>query len=251
MHTVCDEHSSHSFKSDGWPAHRPRVQEVISDQQKKYQQTELWGHQHVNAQGLLHAHRVGTVHTACLALSNQADDAEVVLRIEKRVRQGLLSLMAENGNACTTYAYHGPTPGFSEKKCCLLESKWKMKYDLLASLICFIMVSVSGMRSTPFKCEWCSLELEQRVVCTMHMCTFDAQLKSASACYSILVSNTCIKRIFLRCLYRSKYKQPMMMPVQMDYWWSLKQRGLITRTAFLYASCICELGICMRLNSIV
>jgi len=53
MHAVCDEHGSHSFKSDGWPARRPRVQEVISDQEKEYQQTELEGHQHVNARGIL------------------------------------------------------------------------------------------------------------------------------------------------------------------------------------------------------
>jgi len=53
MHAVCDEHGSHSFKSDGWPARRPRVQEVISNEEKKYQQTELGGHQHVNARGIL------------------------------------------------------------------------------------------------------------------------------------------------------------------------------------------------------
>jgi len=80
----------------------------------------------------LHSKRHPTVHTACLALSNWADDAGVVLRIEKRARQGLPSLMAENGNACTTYAYLG---------------------KLFASLFHVIMVSVSALRSAPFKCE--------------------------------------------------------------------------------------------------
>jgi hypothetical protein len=37
---------------------------------------------------------------------------QAILRIEKRSRQELPSLMAENGNACTTYAYLSPTPVF-------------------------------------------------------------------------------------------------------------------------------------------
>jgi len=59
------------------------------------------------------AHHVGTVHTVCLSNFSRADDAKVILRIEKRARLGLPSLMAENGNACTTYACLGPNPRFS------------------------------------------------------------------------------------------------------------------------------------------
>jgi len=88
----------------------------------------------LNALGIL-AHYVSTVHTACLALLNQANNAEVVLRIEKWARQGLPSMMAENGNAWMTHAYHSTV------------------VQLLASLLCFIMVSVSALRSTPLKCE--------------------------------------------------------------------------------------------------
>jgi len=90
------------------------MQEVISDQEKEYRQNSEAINMRMHGV-FLHTHRVGTVHSACLALSNfrRADNAEVVLRIEKRVQQGLPSLMAENGNACTTYAYLGPTPGFS------------------------------------------------------------------------------------------------------------------------------------------
>jgi len=51
---------------------------------------------------------------------------------------------------------------------------------------------------------------------TIHMCSYDAQLKSAQAYCLILVFNTSTRRIFLRCLHRSKYEQPMMVPVQMD-----------------------------------
>ena len=59
----------------------------------------------------MHAHGVGSVHTACLALldhSYQTDDTNLILRIAN----GPDSKMAENGNACTTCAYLSPTPGF-------------------------------------------------------------------------------------------------------------------------------------------
>jgi len=87
MHAVCDEHSSHLFNSDGWPAQRQRVQEVISDQENEYQQAELRGHQHVNARGILA--RTPCLHSphSVLVLSNEADDAKVGLRLEKRIRQ--------------------------------------------------------------------------------------------------------------------------------------------------------------------
>ena len=35
MHAVCDEHGSHSFKSDGLPAHRPWTHEVMSTRRQK------------------------------------------------------------------------------------------------------------------------------------------------------------------------------------------------------------------------
>ena len=113
MHAVCDEYGSHSFKSDGWLARRPRVQEVISDQEKEYQQIELGGHQHVNARGILA--RTPCRHcphsVPCPFESGRRRRGGFEDR--KAARQGLPSLMAENGNACTTYAYCGPTPGFS------------------------------------------------------------------------------------------------------------------------------------------
>ena len=55
------------------------------DEEKENQRAELGGPQHLNAHGILHAHRVGTVHTACLALSDhscQTDDTNLILRIE-------------------------------------------------------------------------------------------------------------------------------------------------------------------------
>ena len=63
----------------------------------------------------LHAHGVGSVHTACLVLldhSCQTDDANLILLDCKRARQKLSSLMTENVNAFTTCAYLSPTPGF-------------------------------------------------------------------------------------------------------------------------------------------
>ena len=44
--------------------------------------------------------------------SSGANDVKVILGIEKRCRQQLLSLMAENGNTCMTSEYLSPTPGF-------------------------------------------------------------------------------------------------------------------------------------------
>jgi len=35
IHAVCDEHNSHSFKSDGLPAHRPWMHEVMSTRRQK------------------------------------------------------------------------------------------------------------------------------------------------------------------------------------------------------------------------
>ena len=71
MYAVYDEHGSHSFKSDGWPARRPRMQEVISDQEKEYRQNSEAINMRMHGV-FLHTHRVGTVHTARLALSDHS-----------------------------------------------------------------------------------------------------------------------------------------------------------------------------------
>jgi len=65
---------------------------------------------------------------------------------------------------------------------------------------------------------------------TMHICTFCAWLNLAKVCGSVLVWNTCTTCIFLRCLHRSKYKQPIRW---MDYWWSLKERELKKYTVYV------------------
>jgi len=43
---------------------------------------------------------------------SSADDVKVLVGIERRCQQELLSLMAKNGNACMTSEYLSPTPGF-------------------------------------------------------------------------------------------------------------------------------------------
>jgi len=63
----------------------------------------------------LHAHGVGSVHTACLALldhSCQTNDTNPDFEDRQQPRQKLPSLMAENGNTCTTCAYLSRTHGF-------------------------------------------------------------------------------------------------------------------------------------------
>jgi len=53
-----------------------------------------------------HANRVGTVHTAYSGPFNflqGANTADVILGIQKKDRQESRSVMAENGNVCTTY----------------------------------------------------------------------------------------------------------------------------------------------------
>ena len=45
-------------------------------------------------------------------LSSGANDTKVILGIEKCWQQELLSLMAENRNACMTSEHLNPTPGF-------------------------------------------------------------------------------------------------------------------------------------------
>ena len=55
------------------------------DEDTENTRTELGGHQHLNASVVfLHAHGVGSVHMACVVLSDpscQTDDANLILRI--------------------------------------------------------------------------------------------------------------------------------------------------------------------------
>ena len=80
MHVVCDEHGSHSFKSEGLPAHRPWMYEVMSTRRQKISEQNL---EVINIRMhvvFLHAHGVGS----CLVLldpSCQTDDANLILRI--------------------------------------------------------------------------------------------------------------------------------------------------------------------------
>jgi len=114
MHAVCDEHSSHSFKSDGSPEKRPWMQEVISDKEKENRRVELGGHQHLNARGILARtpcrHCPHSVPCSFGFLSDRRRQPDFEDR--KRTRQEIPSLMAENGNSCTTCAYLSPTLGF-------------------------------------------------------------------------------------------------------------------------------------------
>ena len=125
----------------------------------------------------------------------------------KRARQKLPSLMAENGNACTTCAYLSPTPGF-------------LAPFYYCQCLCPFGQRCSNTNDGRLSKWWC--------LHTMNICTFCAWLNPAQACGSVLVRNTCTTCI-LRRLHRSKYEQRIR---RMDYWWSLKERALKTYTVF-------------------
>ena len=85
------------------------------DEETQNQRTELGGHQHLNARGILARTRcrhcpqsVPCPFGSFLSDRWRQSDFED----HKRAQQKLPWLMAENGNACTTYAYLSPTPGF-------------------------------------------------------------------------------------------------------------------------------------------
>jgi hypothetical protein len=86
------------------------------DEETGIQRAELGGHQHLNAGGILARTRCrhcphGVPCPFGSFLSDRLRQSDFEDR--KRARQKLPSLMAENGNACTTCAYLSPTPGFS------------------------------------------------------------------------------------------------------------------------------------------
>ena len=69
----------------------------------------------MNAWGILASRRCGgTTHIVPPDFSNprRAPMIKVILGIKQRCQQELLSLMAENGNACMTSEYLSPTSGF-------------------------------------------------------------------------------------------------------------------------------------------
>jgi len=120
--------------------------------------------------------------------------------------------------------------------------------QLLASLLHFIIASVSAITVSAVQIQMMDRLNEEWSLHTMYICTFCAWLKPAKVCGSVLVWNTCTTCIFLRHLHRSKYEQPIR---RMDYWWSLKERALKIYTSFLHALCISDISICMCLNYIV
>jgi len=114
MHTVCDEHSHYSFKwvtiaqtRDAGTDFRQGTR-IAADRTWGPSKSEcmrhsckqtVWGHHPQRAPGLF-------------KFSSGANDVKVLVGIENRCQQEILSLMAENGNACMTSEYLSPTPGF-------------------------------------------------------------------------------------------------------------------------------------------
>ena len=81
------------------------------DEETENQRAELGGHQHLNARGILARTRCRQcVHGVSCPFGSFLSDSDFEDR--KRARQKLPSLLAENGNTCTTCAYLSPTPGF-------------------------------------------------------------------------------------------------------------------------------------------
>jgi len=158
MHSVCDEHGSHSFKSDGWLARRPGMQEVILDQEKEYQQAELGGHQHVNARGIL-------ARTPCQHCPHS------------------VSFEFPSGQQCRG--------GFEDRKAgqtwiTLADGReWKCMHNICISCSnSWLLCSISSL-SMSLPCTQHHLNANDGLLNevwslrTMHMCTFGAQLKSA------------------------------------------------------------------------
>ena len=161
MYAVCDEHGNHLFKSDGLSAHRPWMHEVMSTRRQKIsgQNSEainIWMHV-----VLLHTHGVSTVHTTdgvpCPLGSFLSDWwRQPDFEDRKRARQKLPSLMAENGNTCTTCAY--------------------ISVQLLASSLHFIIASVSALTVSAVQIQMMDRLNEGWSLHTMYICTFSAWL---------------------------------------------------------------------------
>jgi len=85
------------------------------DEETENQRAELKGHQHLNARGILARIRCWQCpHGMPCPFRSFPSDCwhQPDFEDRKRARKKLPSLMAENGNACTTCAYLSPTPGF-------------------------------------------------------------------------------------------------------------------------------------------
>jgi len=138
----------------------------------------------------LRAHRVCTVHTVCLALSDhscQTNDATWFWGSKTGPTEITLA-DGRDGNACTTCAYLSPTPGFFAP----------FYYN---QCLCPYGQRCSDTNDGCLNEGW-SLH-------TMYICgTFYAWLNPAKACGSVLVWNTYTTCIFLRRLNRSKYEEP-------------------------------------------
>jgi len=107
MYAVCDEHSSHSFKSDGSPVQRPWIQEEISDEEKENQPSPF------KCIGYSCTHTMSTLFTQrTLPFQIPVGRHQPDFEDRKQSQQELPSMMVENGNACMIRAYLSPTPGF-------------------------------------------------------------------------------------------------------------------------------------------
>jgi len=83
---------------------------VLSEKEEEYQwaQVECMGYSCKQTVWAHHPYRA----PGLFKCPSGANDVKVILGIKQRCRQELLSLMAENGNACMTSEYLSPTPGF-------------------------------------------------------------------------------------------------------------------------------------------
>ena len=75
--------------------------------------------------------------------------------------------------------------------------------QLLASLLHFIIASVSALMVSAVQIQMTDCLNEGLSLHTMYICTFCAWLNPAKVCGSVLVWNTCTTCIFLRRLHRS------------------------------------------------
>ena len=199
IHAVCDEHGSHSFKSDGLPAHRPWMYEVMSTRRQKIsgknsETINIWIHVE-----FFHAHGVGSVHTAFLVLldpSCQTDDTNLILRIATGSDRSYPS----SWQRMTMYARHV-----------------YISVQLLVSWLHFIIVSVSVLTVSAVQIQMMDCLNEGWSLHTMYICSFCVWLNPVKVCGSVLVWNTNTTFIFLAVSTD---------PPRMDYWWSLKERAL-------------------------
>jgi len=133
----------------------------------------------------LHAHGVGSVHTACLALldhSCQTDDAKLILRIANGADRNY-------PRWCQRMEMHSRHVHIS--------------VQLLDSLLHFIIASVSALMVSAVQIQMMDRLNEGLSLHTMYICTFCAWLNPVKVCGSVLVWNTYTTCIFLRRLHGS------------------------------------------------